>query len=201
MSKSSSEMCREHYLKNRESILIKSKERYKIKRDIILEQKRIYYREHIENKSEYNKMYREINREKLSESHREYQKNNREVVNEKAAEYRKNNPEKTKEIYARYRAKNKEKYVIYARNRRAWKLGAGGSYTEDDIKFMLSLQKNKCAICSVSVAGGYHIDHVIPLSKGGVNDKSNLQILCAPCNRSKGAKDPIEFMQSLGKLL
>ncbi len=201
MSKSHSERCRDYYLRNRESLLIKIRERYKINRDNILEQKSIYYREHIENKSEYNKIYWEINKEKLSESNREYQKNNRERVNKYSAEYRKNNPEKVKETYARYRAKNKERYVIHARNRRAWKLGSVGSYTEDDIKSMLSLQKNKCAICSVSVAGGYHIDHVIPLSKGGCNDKSNLQILCAPCNMSKGAKDPIEFMQSLGKLL
>jgi hypothetical protein len=33
------------------------------------------------------------------------------------------------------------------------------------------------------------------------NDKYNLQLLCAPCNLSKRAKDPIEFNQSLGLLL
>ena len=29
-------------------------------------------------------------------------------------------------------------------------------------------------------------DHVVPYSKGGKTDYSNLQILCRPCNRSKG---------------
>ena len=28
----------------------------------------------------------------------------------------------------------------------------------------------------------------MPVSKGGTNDKENLQLLCRPCNRSKGAK-------------
>lgn len=30
------------------------------------------------------------------------------------------------------------------------------------------------------------VDHVIPLSKGGTNHRSNLAILCRPCNSAKG---------------
>jgi 5-methylcytosine-specific restriction endonuclease McrA len=30
------------------------------------------------------------------------------------------------------------------------------------------------------------IDHVIPIAKGGTNDESNLQTMCAPCNNAKG---------------
>jgi 5-methylcytosine-specific restriction endonuclease McrA len=33
-----------------------------------------------------------------------------------------------------------------------------------------------------------HLDHIIPLSKGGVHAYYNVQTACAPCNHAKGAR-------------
>jgi len=33
----------------------------------------------------------------------------------------------------------------------------------------------------------FEIDHIIPVIKGGTDDKNNLALLCRKCNRSKGA--------------
>lgn len=49
-----------------------------------------------------------------------------------------------------------------------------------------------CKYCGISVAAEPHllleIDHIVPVSKGGLTTESNLQTLCWRCNRSKGAK-------------
>ena len=45
--------------------------------------------------------------------------------------------------------------------------------------------EGKCAVCRCQVK--LEFDHVVPLSRGGSNTARNLQLLCEPCNRKKGA--------------
>ena len=44
-----------------------------------------------------------------------------------------------------------------------------------------------CQICGKYMPDGVglHIDHIIPVSKGGKSVESNLQVLCSKCNGSK----------------
>lgn len=49
--------------------------------------------------------------------------------------------------------------------------------------------KNCCRQCGREVASGSgHIDHIVPLARGGAHAQENLQLLCAPCNLTKGAR-------------
>jgi len=47
----------------------------------------------------------------------------------------------------------------------------------------------KCCVCGAAPASDpkvkLHIDHIIPVSKGGTSDISNLQTLCSNCNLGK----------------
>jgi 5-methylcytosine-specific restriction endonuclease McrA len=43
----------------------------------------------------------------------------------------------------------------------------------------------RCVQCSSNFDIQY--DHILPFSMGGASTVQNLQILCAPCNREKGA--------------
>lgn len=51
---------------------------------------------------------------------------------------------------------------------------------------LLRTYNNQCANCKSDK--NLSIDHIIPIKKGGTNDRSNLQILCRSCNSKKRDK-------------
>lgn len=52
----------------------------------------------------------------------------------------------------------------------------------------------RCRYCG-STEGPFHVDHVVPFSKGGSDEPGNLVIACMACNLSKGAKTLEEWRQ------
>lgn len=62
-------------------------------------------------------------------------------------------------------------------------------------KALFYRENGRCAICTSSLTGvidphaKIHIDHIIPISRGGTSDPTNLQILCHTCNLSKGNRN------------
>jgi len=82
----------------------------------------------------------------------------------------------------------------YEAVRRAAKMSAGGTHTREDIAAQHRRQRGRCYWCGESVGGTYHVDHVIPLSRGGSNGPENIVISCPTCNMMKGAKMPSEFV-------
>lgn len=99
--------------------------------------------------------------------------------------------EKNIETKRNYTREHKEEISAIKRTRRARKLGNGGKHTASDVRKLFSIQNGKCAWCAELLPDtGNHVDHWIPLAKGGSNDKSNLRLLHKKCNLSKGTKDP-----------
>ena len=53
---------------------------------------------------------------------------------------------------------------------------------------LMSRDRGKCANCGadfIELNEQPHIDHIVPLNKGGCNDIVNLQLLCSSCNGKK----------------
>ena len=95
------------------------------------------------------------------------------------------NKKHASERQKQYRSDNLDKYTIYAAKRRAMKLNQTPELTQleqDKIKFIYE-------VCSTMA--DHHIDHIQPLSKGGLHTPGNLQILSADLNMQKGAKWPL----------
>lgn len=99
-------------------------------------------------------------------------------------------------------ALNPEKYRTVERRRRAQKHGSNGTHTAADLSEILAAQGNRCAYCRANLKRvKKHVDHIKPLALGGSNGRENLQYLCAPCNQSKSAKDPVDYAKSIGLLI
>lgn len=94
-------------------------------------------------------------------------------------------------------------YRATAEQRRlAKKRSAGGSFTHSQIEELHALQQGCCAACRKALPlAKMHRDHITPVSAGGDSSIRNIQLLCGPCNLSKHARHPVEFMQSRGMLL
>lgn len=98
-----------------------------------------------------------------------------------------------------YRLKHPE-VALNNKSRRRIRIG-GQRLPRGTIIGIVKAQKQRCAICRTSIRKSYHVDHITALSKGGEHKPSNIQLLCRSCNVRKSAKDPIDYMQSLGRLL
>lgn len=103
------------------------------------------------------------------------------------------NPEAARQEKRQYRVLHPDTVKRIAKVNKHRRRSAHGSFTAEDIKLQFKVQKGRCWWCSKKIKGIYHVDHVIPLSRGGTNDPSNLVISCPKCNLSKNNKLPHEW--------
>lgn len=81
------------------------------------------------------------------------------------------------------------KVRLYSARRRALKRGSEGDVSKDSWLALKESYGHKCPCClkeepEVSLT----LDHIVPISRGGVHDISNIQPLCFLCNLKKGVK-------------
>jgi 5-methylcytosine-specific restriction endonuclease McrA len=118
---------------------------------------------------------------------REYYLRNRQRMIDRAAKYKADHPQMEAEYRERNREKLREVHRIEASPRRAIKASAGS----DTIHPLIVLEHDDgmCGICGDDVDPlKFHVDHVIPLARGGSHTYDNVQAAHPTCNIRKGAR-------------
>lgn len=164
------ENSKAYYVANRQRLIAQSLEWYLAHKDQATERFRSWYDANKERKAEHQRKWYAENRAQRLERKRQWNAANRGYG----------------------RAAN--------RRRRARKLAAEGSHTQADVATQYKAQKGRCYYCSTKLSNDYHVDHVIPLSRGGSDATENLVCACPSCNLSKNNKLPHEWPQG-GRLL
>lgn len=134
---------------------------------------------------------------------------NKERAREQARNFRSRNPDyannwwhansdRTSQYWRNYVDRDPERARLKYRKARVKRLRVVGQHTAADVRAAYSAQNGKCWWCGEPVGDTYHVDHRIPLARGGTNNADNICIACPSCNLSKGAKLPHEW---IGRLL
>lgn len=133
------------------------------------------------------------NRERmLANKHRYYQENRIHIL-EQMRKHLSVVRDKKNEYRNQWRRNNPGMARAQHQRRRALKKNAVGSFSATDIQIQMRSQANRCWWCGVGLDKGWHIDHLIPLAKGGSNNPENIVISCPHCNVSRQDRLPQEW--------
>ena len=110
-----------------------------------------------------------------------YYKANQIKMRERSRRYKHNNPEKVKAAYSAWRKQDPERDKKKHAARRSAMMGVRSFYVSS--KELARLRAMPCFYCGANSPS--HIDHVVPLSKGGNNSIGNYLPACKRCNSSK----------------
>ena len=179
---------RAYYVANREHLLAKGKERHWAKREELLVQMRARNKKYRE--SGQAKAYRDAHPEMIRESTRKTFAKNKDKYNEQRRERRKRDPTVAQMYRAsvtKWKETNRDEWRKRKREEQS-KRRAKEKGEKVDYDAVYLRDNGICYLCGLGVTREEaQFDHVIPIAMGGSSAVDNLQILCGPCNRRKGA--------------
>lgn len=60
-------------------------------------------------------------------------------------------------------------------------------------RYLHTIQGGRCAYCETSPGYELHLEHLVPVSRGGSDDICNIVAACSPCNSSKRSLTALEY--------
>ena len=153
---------------------------YVAHRDADAERRRIYAATHREERAASDATYRAAHREEIRAVKAAYRLTHRDVIIAQFAAWVAGNPDKRREHTRKHNAKR----------RGAPMCEHAGCLTLGASALAWQVNPHVCWLCGTPVWPGVnlHMDHVAPISKGGLHCADNLRPACADCNMRKGAR-------------
>ncbi len=156
---------------------------------------------HREKRLAHSKKYYAIHRREILENRAKYRVEHGEEMRKRSVENHIRHRAKRLKYNAKYRLTHQAEHLQYALKRRyKEKLNKGKSYCD----WARKLRSKKTFVCywcgQRKPVRLLHIDHIVPISKGGADCISNVVPSCAYCNLSKKAKDLNLWAASVGML-
>lgn len=152
-----------------------------------------YRKENEEYYKFYQTNYWKENRAELYELKKEYIANNKPAHLKRQHSWYEKNKENVKTRTSQYKKEHPEQYQMYNNRRRARKkTSIVDIFTTKDV---IEKYGDKCVYCQDDFT---HIDHYIPLSRGGSHTLENVRPSCEQCNLEKSNKLPEEFLKYKG---
>lgn len=172
--------------RDRENCLAKKRARYSQNAEASRQERREYYHRNKSRESNRAKRYYQSFKQKLVAYAAQYRENNRAWINQKRKAFYQLNRELESFWHRSWSKRNPEKTRINNNNRRARIRNAGGKFTAQEFRELCARYDWRCLACGEKRP--LSPDHVVPISRGGSNDISNIQPLCSECNNRKHAR-------------
>lgn len=189
-----SEYDKKYRAANQEKILADKKRYYLEHKEQIALYHREYARQHREQKRAYCRAYNQANKERIRARQRQYDHEHREERRAQQRAYWASNRDHLLEYHRQYHKEHPEYRKAQKSRRRSLEYAGNGSFSHADVRMLFHSQNGRCWWCGKRIKDKrYHVDHRIPLVRGGTNNPENLCISCPDCNLQKGAKLPQEW--------
>lgn len=139
-----------------------------------------WYHSNLDKAKDSRKQWRKNNQDLILNNRKRYYADNAVTIKQKAKAWQAENPERTKASKAKYAMANP----------RRQKIKNNGRFIISQ-KEIMRLYSSPCFYCGS--LEDIHLDHVIPISRGGNDSIGNLVPACKPCNLSKYNKTITEW--------
>lgn len=194
---STCKLCLNKYREENKNIILQRKREYRQNnQEKINQSQKIRY----ENDKSYfltrSAIYRRNNKEKIKGRGVQYYQANKDRLKKKSRLFYHQNKDRATQTQKAYYRANKELYTVRSNARKSRLKAAKGGYTLQEWKNKLDVWGYRCYLCLESLIGKtIHIEHRIPISRGGTNWIANIAPACAECNLSKNNKTEKEFRE------